>query len=265
MVEAIRARPELLTAFLDVAGLIQQGWSVETMVALAERGALAPVVTVNAPPGAKDWDVLAVRLRAGERAEPGVTVVECRDLSRVQLELAPAGADLAAIAAALAAGETVSAEPLVAEAGPALEGLRVQRLEADRDHPREGAAIVLVENRVLSETRDRDRPFRSWAVRPGLRYLVRVPLSRLPERFVLPASAVTARGPDTVILLEDGESFRPVPVRVEHRDSRVVVIAKDGSVFPGDRVVLKGAYSVLLAIQAASGGGADAHAGCGHE
>jgi multidrug efflux pump subunit AcrA (membrane-fusion protein) len=263
MVEAIRAQPDLAQAFLDVAGLIQQGWSVETIVALAERGALAPVVTVSAPAGAEDWDVLAVRLRPGERAEPGVTVVECRDLSRVQLELAPAGADLAAIAASLAAGETVTAEPLVADAGPALEGLRIQRLDADRDHPGEGAAIVLVENRVLSETKDGDRPFRSWAVRPGLRYIARVPLSRLPERFVLPASAVTSQGPDTVILLEDGEGFRPVAVRVEHRDSRVVVLAKDG-VFPGDRVVLKGAYSVLLAIQASSGGGVDAHAGCGH-
>jgi multidrug efflux pump subunit AcrA (membrane-fusion protein) len=94
--------------------------------------------------------------------------------------------------------------------------------------------------------------------------VVRVPVERLPGRFVLPADAVASRGPDTVVLLEDGKGFLPVPVRVEHRDARVVVVAADGAVFPGDRAVVHGAYAVLLAVQAATGGGVDPHAGHSH-
>jgi hypothetical protein len=263
MAAAVRARPELSNAFLDVAGLVQQGWTVEGITALADRGALAAVVIVHAPAGPRDRDVLAVRLRAGERAEPGATIVELRDLSRVQLELAPAGADLAAIASASTAGETLRAEPLVADAGPVLEDLRIQRVEAE-GRLGEGAAIVPVENRVLFETKEDGRSFRSWAVRPGLRYLVRVPLARMKDRFVVPASAVASQGADSVVLLEDGSGFRAVPVRVEHRDARVAVLAADGAVMAGDRMVLKGAYAVLLALQAAAGGAVDPHAGHSH-
>jgi hypothetical protein len=195
--------------------------------------------------------------------EAGEVLVECRDASRVQLDLAPAGPDAAALASALSEGETVAAEPLLRGSGPSLQGLRPLRFESGAEH---GGAGVLVpaENRAISTAKEGDREFRSWALRPGLRYVVRVPVERLPGRFVLPADAVVAQGPDTVVLLEDGSSFRPVSVRVEHRDARVVVVAGDGAVFPGDRVVTKGAYAVSLALQAAAGGGVDPHAGHHH-
>jgi hypothetical protein len=93
---------------------------------------------------------------------------------------------------------------------------------------------------------------------------VHVPVERLEERFVLPASAVVLRGSDMIVLLEDGDTFRPVPVRVEHLDSRVAVVANDGAIFEGDRVVLRGAYALSLALQAGAGGDADAHAGHSH-
>jgi multidrug efflux pump subunit AcrA (membrane-fusion protein) len=260
---AVRARPALAAAFLDVAGLVQQGSTVESLLALADAGALDPTLVVRAPAGAPDWDVEAVRSRAGERVEAGAVLVECRDLSRVRLDLAAAGPDLAALSSALAAGEALSAAPLLAGSGPALEGLRLLRLEAEERHG--GGAVVPVENVPAGVANEGAREFRSWALRPGLRYVVRVPLQRLSGRFVLPADAVAARGPDTVVLLEDGASFEAVPVRVEHRDARVVVVANDGAVFPGDRAVVKGAYAVLLAIQAAAGGGADPHAGHSHD
>ena len=263
MAELVQTRPAIAAAFLDLAGLIQHGWSAESVIGLADAGALEPVVTVRAPKGAKDWDVESVRVRAGERVEAGTTLAECRDGSTLVLELAPAGPDLPAIATALTSRETVTAEPLVPGAGPSLDGLRLHRLESGGAHAGSGSAEVLVANRVLTVTETEDRAFRSWAVRPGLRYVVRVPLERLRDRFVLPASALATRGPDTVLLLEDGDGFRPVAVRVEHRDARTAVVAKDGAVFPGDRVVLKGAFSVLLAIQSAASG-VDPHAGHDH-
>jgi multidrug efflux pump subunit AcrA (membrane-fusion protein) len=265
LAEVFRERADLAAAFLDVAGLLQQGATVESLLALADAGALAPVVDLRSPPGV-DGDVETVRARAGERVEPGVAVFEVRDLSEVRLLLSPAGPDLAAISAALASGESVTAEPLTKGAGPPLEGLSVLALEAREGNGAAGRAVVPVENRVLSLSRRPDgREFRSWALRPGLRYVARVPVERLPGRFVLPADAVAAQGADTVLLLEDGDSFRPVPVRVEHRDARTVVVGNDGAVFPGDRVVVRGAYAVLLAQQASTGGGVDPHAGHHHE
>lgn len=265
MAEALRSKPALAAAFLDVAGLIQQGWTVESLLALIEAGALEALVTLRAPQGGSDWDVETVRARPGDRVEAGSSIVDCRDLSHVQLELAPAGPDLSAIAAALTAGEPVLADPLLPGSAPSLEGLRIERLKAATEHADRAAAIVPVANRPLSAAKGAsDREFRSWALRPGLRYVVRVPIERLAGRFVLPADSVASQGPDTVLILEDGAGFRPVPVRVEHRDSRTVVVANDGAVFPGDRAVVRGAYSLMLAIQAAAGGGADPHAGHQH-
>jgi hypothetical protein len=264
IVELVKRRSDLQNSFLDMAGLVQQGWTARSLTALLEAGALEPVVTLLAPKGAVDWDVEHIRARPGDHLDAGAVVVECRDLSHVLLGLVPAGPDLAAIAAALSAGEKVSAEPLLKGSGPTVEGLQVLQLEADpdADHP---AAIVPVENVPLPVVKRDGREYRSWALRPGLRYLVRIPVERKANVFVLPADAVATQGPDTVLLLEDGDSFKAVAVRVFHRDSRTVVVGNDGAVFPGDRAVLRGAYSVMLAIQASAGKGADAHAGCGHQ
>jgi hypothetical protein len=264
LARAMIERKDVAAAFLDVAGLLQQGLTVESLLALADAGALDPVVPLRSPAGI-DGDVEDVRARAGERVEAGAPVVEVRDLSHVRLVLSPAGSEVAAVSAALASGEPVSASPLVTGSGPDLQDLRLLSIEAGEGTHAAARALVAVENRPLSVAKRSDgREFRTWALRPGLRYVARVPVERLPDRFVLPADAVAAQGPDTVVLLEDGDGFRAVPVTVEHRDARVVVVKNDGAVFPGDRAVLRGAYSVLLATQAAAGGGVDPHAGHSH-
>jgi multidrug efflux pump subunit AcrA (membrane-fusion protein) len=106
-------------------------------------------------------------------------------------------------------------------------------------------------------------PSRSWKLRSGLRYLVRVPVEVLAGRFVLPAGAVTERGPERIAFLQDGSTYRPVPVYVEYEDDEVVVIANDGSIFPGDPVVTSGAFALGLALQLESAA-PDPHAGHSH-
>jgi hypothetical protein len=85
----------------------------------------------------------------------------------------------------------------------------------------------------------------------------------LTGRFVVPSDAVVPRGPDSVLVLKEGAGFRLVPVHVEYSDATTAVIANEG-VFPGDIVVLRGAYALSLALQAGSGGGGDPHAGHHH-
>jgi hypothetical protein len=68
-----------------------------------------------------------------------------------------------------------------------------------------------------------------------------------------------------VIVVQEGRNWRQVPVRVEYVDARVAVIpVANGGVFAGDRVVMRGAYALALALQAAAGGGVDPHAGHNH-
>ena len=104
---------------------------------------------------------------------------------------------------------------------------------------------------------------RSWQLRVGLRYLVQVPVQQLPRRFVLPTDAVATQGADRVVFIEDGDTFNAQPVHVEYADDEVVVIADDGSLYDGDRVVLSGAFALGLALGRGSEK-VDPHAGHNH-
>ncbi len=263
-VAALRERPALAAAFLETAGLLQQGASVEWLEGLEAAHAFDPVVTVRAPDGAPDWDISAVEVKPGAHVQAGGVLATCVDRRTMLLRLAPAGADLPALARALEVGEVVRAEPLVPGSAPALEGLPLVRLAPAEGSAAHGAAFAAARNEALAEREDAGALHRTWRLREGLRYLAHVPVERLAGRFVLPASAVVPRGSDLVVLLEDGDTFRAVPVRVEHLDARVAVVANDGAIFPGDRLALKGAYALSLALQAGSGGAADPHAGHSH-
>lgn len=264
-VAALSERPALADAFLETAGLLQQGATVDWLKGLDASGALAPLVIVRAPGDAPDWDVLDVDVKPGAHANAGDVLARCVDRRAVLLRMAPAGADLPALNRALEAGEALRAEPLVPDSAPVLEGLPLVRLAPGADRASHGAAFAAAQNTPLGEHADPSGAVhRTWKLREGVRYLVHVPVERLEERFVLPASAVVLRGSDMVVLLEDGDTFLAVPVRVEHLDSRVAVVANDGALFAGDRVVLRGAYALSLALQAGSGGAADPHAGHSH-
>ena len=263
LVALVRSRPALAAAFLDVAGLIQQGETVSGLAALVDSGALAASLVLRAPKDAPDWDVTGVSVRDGAHVETGATLVELTDDRTVMLRAAPTGSDVGLLEAALKADSAVSAGPMAAGAGPTLSGLRVYRLDENPDGGHLASATFVVQNSVLKETSAEGAPTtRTWALRAGMRYAVRVPLQTLAGRFVVPAGAVVPRGPDSVLVLKEGAIFRLVPVHVEYSDATTAVIANEG-VFPGDTVVLRGAYALSLALQASSGGG-DPHAGHNH-
>jgi hypothetical protein len=126
-------------------------------------------------------------------------------------------------------------------------------------------AFVEVENSVRAEIRRGPAlTSRTWALREGMRYLLNVPIEKLENVYVLPASAVTESGPDKVVFLQDGDGFKPVPIVVVHQDDEVVVIpsVKEVALFPGDPVVRSGAFELGLAMKGRDA--VDAHAGHGH-
>lgn len=106
--------------------------------------------------------------------------------------------------------------------------------------------------------------FIDWRYKPGQRMQLRVPVETWSERIVLPAEAVAQDGVENYVFRANSDHFDRQPVRVEYRDPQSVVIANDGSLFPGERVALSAAQQLLLALKNKSGGGIDPHAGHNH-
>lgn len=266
LVALVKSRPPVAAAFLDIAGLLQQGATASEIQALDEAGALAPRVVVRAPEDAPDWDVSEVAVRAGAQVEAGADLAVLSDERTLFLRAAPTAADVGLLEGLLRAEGTVTAEPLADGAGPRLSGLCCYRLAESQDGGSLASALFVVANSVVKETSAEGAPrTRTWALRAGTRYSVRVPVQSLPGRFVLPAAAIVPRGPDSVLVLREGtRRFRLVPVHVEHADSTTAVVANDGAVFAGDTVALRGAYALSLALQAGTQGAAASHAGHNH-
>jgi hypothetical protein len=260
---ALRETPGLAEHFVEAAALLLEGHSVERVRLLSRQGALEPEMKLVAPTGGPEaWDAVEVLVRPGERVEAGAPLVVLHDARTMWLRLEPVGEEIRHVLEAVRSGVEVRATPLLEGSGPTLEGLRVERLATRGEEAARGAvAFVSCANEpVVAE----GASSRSWRLRVGLRYLVRVPVERLERRFVLPAGAVTSIGPEKVVFLRDGETFRSVPVHVEYEDEEVAVLANDGSLFPGDPVVTSGAFALGLALQVDGGGSADPHAGHNH-
>ncbi|MHC4849069.1 MAG: efflux RND transporter periplasmic adaptor subunit, partial [Planctomycetota bacterium] len=259
LAEAMRREPEVAEHFIEAASLILEGYSVAAVELLARTGALNPQMVLRAPEG--DWDVARINVRVGEKVGAGTTVAQLHDARSMWLRIEPVGEEVAFVAAALQRGIAVRGRPLVAGAGPILEGLRVDRFETRPEDEARGAAGIAVAMNEAQESPDKKS--RSWRLRVGLRYLVEVPVAAAAKRFILPASAITDYGADRVIYVRDGGTFRDVPVHVEYLDDEIAVIANDGAIFEGDPVVQTGAFALGLALQQDTGA-VDPHAGHNH-
>jgi membrane fusion protein, heavy metal efflux system len=92
---------------------------------------------------------------------------------------------------------------------------------------------------------------------------LRVPIEQWNDQIVVPVNAVVKDGADWFVFRRNGKRFERVPVHVRHRDQSVVVIANDGSVFPGDVIALRSAHQIQMAMKNVSGA-VDPHAGHTH-
>ncbi len=256
----MKDNPTRRSRFLDFASLLQRGHSMADIRALSAAGALEPMVTIRAP-GAPpaDWDVGTLDVRDGARVEPGTPLLTLVDARTMRLRVDPEGSEKAVLLDALRAGRTCTARPLVEGAGPMLTDITLTFVEGDGAHPERTYATL--ENQPLA-TRDRGgRGFRSWTLRPGLRYVLQVPFETMANVFVVPASAVTTDGPHKIVYVRRGLDFKSRKVEVLYQDEEVVVLPADdriGNVLrPGQTIALTGAYALGLALekQAAVGHG----------
>lgn len=111
---------------------------------------------------------------------------------------------------------------------------------------------------------DDGHQFIDWKYKPGQRLRLRVSVEQWKDKIVLPIDAVAQEGAEFYAFLENGDHFDRVPVHVEYSDQFSVVIANDGSIFPGDAIALSGAHQMQVALKNKAGGGVDPHAGHNH-
>ena len=107
-----------------------------------------------------------------------------------------------------------------------------------------------------------------WHFKPGQRCELNVDYEVIPDCIVLPVDAVARVIGETYLFEwvgneDDKKIWRKKSVHVLDKTKDLVVIANDGSVFPGARVATKGAGFILAALDAANqktaGGGGIQH------
>ncbi|HYF48518.1 MAG TPA: efflux RND transporter periplasmic adaptor subunit [Planctomycetota bacterium] len=254
--------------FIAAASLLQQGTTLAQVKMLQQHGALNPVVEVRAPAlkGTPDWDVQQVLVRRNERVEPGAPLAFLSDSQQMLLKVEPVGTELSALTRAIEQDFAAEAMPMTDQAGPPLSGLKLlnvfQGTLAGGDKAASTISYAHVQNKAMrTKTGPDQRKYRTWQLRAGQKYVLRVPAEKLTDVFVLPAEAVTDDGADKVVFVQNGDAFDARKVVVVHRDHKNVVIdSKHSDLFDGEPVVQQGAFGLGLALKTESG-----PVGHGHE
>jgi len=256
--------------------LLLHGLSQKQIQRIDEKRELLQVLTVASPSITHDQmhaeheaylQVAELAVTLGEHVVTGTPLAVLNDhcVLLVEGKAFEQDADALNRAAETRADVTVLIES--AEAEPRrVSGLRILYIENEIE--RQSRALkfyVQLPNRLVrDETTAEGRRYIGWQYKPGQRVEVLVPVERWEDRIVLPVEAVVREGAESYVYHEEDGQFHRVPVHVEYRDQHSAVLATDGSLSPGDRVVVKGAYQIHLALKNRSGAGTDPHAGHQH-
>lgn len=210
--------------------------------------------------------------RRGQSIETGHTLTLLADYSHLFAEGLAFQQDTAAINTAMANRWPVQAvfenvNPLdTSKAAEAIvNDLLITYVSGEvREVSRALPFFVPLENEVLQIDERENGSFVGWRFRPGQRLRLRVPVDQLTEVFVLPVDAVAKEGAESYVFVENSDHFDRLPVSIALRDQMHVAVAYDGSIFPGDTIVMRGAHQLQMALKNKSGGAVDPHAGHNH-
>lgn len=121
---------------------------------------------------------------------------------------------------------------------------------------------VALPNELAGDTKtEAGQRFVDWQFKPGQRLRLLVPIEPATRQIVLPVEAVVKEGAEAYVYEYNEDHFDRRTVRVEHQDQDRVVIANDGSLKPGVRIAVSGAYQIHLATKNKGGqpAGAQGH------
>ncbi len=247
--------------FLEIGGLLQRGHSLANIRELHELGALDPVMRIRAPETAADWDVREILVRPGQWVEEGEELL-CLDNPRcLHLRAEPTQGETKTVLDAMQAKVTMDARPIIPDASPILSGLAIRRVFHSETESGTAAYVTFDNTPLFSSEDGSGRTFRTWSLREGQRYELLVPTLQYDKVYVFPGNAVVDDGPDKVLFLKSGDSFRKIPVEILYHDHEVVVLPASSDIFPGNPIVTHGALALSLALDS---GGSDPTGGHGH-
>jgi len=259
-VDWLKKTPGAAERFLEIGGLLQRGHNLEEIKELYILKALDPVVMIRAPDAAPDWDVQAVFVKPGKHVEQGETLLTLENPRALYLCGEPTDGDIESVLHAMKSKALIEARPLVKGSGPMLSNLSVNRL-FNRDGNKNAALYTPFDNKPLLI----EGGFRTWLVREGQRFELRIPKMKFDKAYVFPTDAVVDDGPDKILFLKSGDSFKKVNVEVLYQDHEVVVLPASTNIFPGNPVVVRGAFSLKMAFQDSGKPSGHAHGpGCDH-
>ena len=260
----------------DKQTLLLHGLSQEQVDGILQSRQLVRSLTVNAPAGRHDaeackeehlFTVAEIPVKTGETVETGRTLGRLSDHCELYVEGLAFEDDAARLRQAMIEGRPLSAELNAGiEGEDTIENLTVLYL-ADRVDPGSRAFhfYASLPNEIAADRRGPDGSrFLDWRFKPGQRVMLRVPLERWENRFVVPVDALVFEGAEAFVYQQNGNHFDRKAVHVEQRDDRFAVIANEGALFPGDVIAGRGAYQMHLALKNKSGGAVDPHAGHNH-
>jgi len=211
--------------------------------------------------------VQELTVERGQHVTAGDTLAVLVDHGTLLIEGEAFEHDVNVITEAATTGKPITAV-IETKTGPAqtVEGLRIAYV-ADRvaSESRTLNFYVTLPNETVGQPRvEGTSRFVTWQYKPGQRMQLKVPVEEWAERIVLPAEAVAQDGVENYVFRSNGDHFDREPIHVEHRDPQWVVVANDGTLFPGDRIAMSAAQQLQLALKNKSGGGIDPHAGHSH-
>jgi multidrug efflux pump subunit AcrA (membrane-fusion protein) len=259
----------------DTQALVLHGLTNEQIEGIITKRQLLQTLTIAAPPFAEHaaehdhddfYQVTNLAVKQGEHVAAGAPLATLGDYCQLHIEGLAFEHDAPALNAAANAGTPVSALIEGGDSKQVVGGLKLLYVESQIELQSRALKfyVTLPNELVRNETTADGHRFVGWRYKPGQRVEVLVPVERWQKRIVLPASAVVQEGVENFVFVEKGSRFDRKGVHVEYRDRQSVVVANDGTLFPGDVVAANGAYQLHLALKAQAGGGPDPHAGHHH-
>jgi hypothetical protein len=202
-------------------------------------------------------------VQRGQSIEQGGRLCSLADYSQLYIEGRAFEQDTDAIGRA--AGRDWKVQAVFSD-GQIIESLPIAFVSSEIDEEaRTLKFYVGLQNEIVRDNKDAEgRRFVSWKYKPGQRLQLQIPMDEWKDQIVVPVDAVAQEGAEYFVFQKNGRHFDRMPVHVLHRDQQSVVIANDGSIFPGDVIALRNAHQMQMAIRNKAGGGIDPHAGHNH-
>ncbi|MBD3237851.1 MAG: HlyD family efflux transporter periplasmic adaptor subunit [Candidatus Eisenbacteria bacterium] len=250
----------------QLAALRTAGLGETQLEALAERGAVTTQITLHVPEvaGGGSLEVVDRPVHLGQTVAAGTTLFRLVGLERLWVTGEAFEADLSIVRRA--ASERLPVRLLFPAEGREVGDLRIAALEGEADGPnRVTHFFIELPNELLGERVDGRHRYQDWAFRAGARVQVLVPTRQVGVRYVVPSTALVRTSGQAWVFVEEDDAYLRLPVPVESVGAREAVLPLDCGLHPGDRLVVRGALQLNLALEQQRGPQAvDPHAGHSH-